>query len=99
MRQNPVRWRHGRVVLLADPCTDARLRPELEGGLDEIRVHTRSSIQRDQRLHTLKTLEPAIADQAPDDGAVLLLDPGLIILPIGACASNFQPLLAAPSDH
>src|SRR4051812_1429357 len=86
MRQNPVRWRHGRVVLLDDPSTDARLGPELEGRLDEIRVQPRSSIQRGQHLHALKTLEPAIADQAPDDGAVLLLDPSLIVLPIGTGA-------------
>lgn len=72
---------------------------QLEWRLEEIDVQPHRVIEANKCCRGFGTHEPAIADQPSNDGAVLLLDPCLIILPIGAGTGHFQPLTSAPRDH
>ncbi len=46
-----------------------------------------------QRSRGGEAFEPSIAAQLPDDGAVLLLDPRLIVLAVGTTSGQLKILL------
>jgi hypothetical protein len=50
----------------------------------EVYIESRSRIEWRQRLGGLPSCEPIVADQLPPHRTVLLFDPGLIVLPVGA---------------
>jgi hypothetical protein len=74
------RFRH--VVALGDARPDAALLSQLEGRLKEVNEESGCGIQTRQRFARTETFESPIADQPPYDGAILLLDPCLVVLPI-----------------
>ncbi|WP_292213606.1 hypothetical protein [Mesorhizobium sp.] len=78
---------------------DTGLLSQLERGLEEIAVQPHCVIETNKRRRGFRTHEPAIADQATNDGTVLLLNPCLIILPISTGTRHFQSLTSAPGDH
>ena len=68
---------------------------EFERRLEEIKVEARDGVQFGQRVGCRHAAEPAISHKAPDEGAVLLLDPGLIVFLVGARARKFETTSAA----
>ncbi|AZN97996.1 MAG: hypothetical protein EOQ42_00595 [Mesorhizobium sp.] len=87
------------MIALNHTRADTGLLSQLERGLEEIAVQPHCVIETNKRRRGFRTHEPAIADQATNDGTVLLLDPCLIILPISTGTRHFQSLTSAPGDH
>lgn len=98
MGQYTLDRRRWRMVALDHTRADMGLLSQLERGLEEIAVQPHCVIETNKR-RGFRTHEPAIADQATNDGTVLLLDPCLIILPISTGTRHFQSLTSAPGDH
>lgn len=62
-------------------------------GLEEVHEQPRRSIEFSQQLGRFQALEPTIANHPAHDGAVLLLDERLIVLPVGR--QRVKTMLAA----
>lgn len=78
------------MIALDHTGADPGLLPQLERRLEQIVVKTHRVINTNERCRRLCTDESPVAYQTSDDDAVLLLDPSLIILPIGAVTGYFQ---------
>lgn len=72
---------------------------ELEGGLEEVHEQTRGAVESRDGLRGGNTLEAAVAQELAHDSAVLLLNPGLVILAVGPRASEFDPMAEAVMDQ
>ena len=81
-RQQPSTRRLGGVISLANTGPDTFLLGELERGLEKVHEQARCGIEARERLARRDALQPSVADEPSDHGPVLLLDPGLIVLPI-----------------
>jgi hypothetical protein len=68
---------------------------ELHAGLEEVGVESEGPVEGVQRLGGGGGLVPVVAHQATDDGTVLLLDVGLIVLAAGARACERNVLFDA----
>ena len=86
VREKPIAWCGRRVVQLLHARAVARLGLEFERRLEEVDVQPRAGVQLRQGLRRFGTAQAAVAHQPPHDGAVLLLDPGLVVLLVGARA-------------
>ena len=78
--QRPVRRRGRRVPALRRPRADAHRLAQLEARLERVHVQPRRGVEPGQRLGGGHALEAAVSDEPPDDRAVLLLHPGLVVL-------------------
>jgi len=56
---------------------------KFEGRLEVVHEEPHRIVETAQFGGGLQAFEPPIADDAPDDGAVLLFDPSLIVLTVG----------------
>lgn len=87
------------MIALADTRPIPMLLCQLERRLKEVHEQARRGIQRRQQPRRGDTLQALIAHGPTDDRAVLLLDPGLIVLPIGAAAGEpYSRLQAVVAD-
>ena len=77
-------------MALPYPRTLARFLRQLERGLEEVHEQPHSRIEMGECGRCLQPFEPPIADHAAHNRAVLLLDPGLIILAIRAAARELD---------
>src|ERR1035437_4965664 len=68
---------------------------QLERGLEEVDVETGNLVESTQCRCFTQTLQAAITNQLANNGSVLLFDPRLIVLSIGAAASENDALLLA----
>ena len=97
--QQPLTGRLWRMVALGDLSALAMLFRQLEGGLEEVHEQPRGAIQARDRLRGGDALEAPIAKKLAHDGAVFLLDPGLVILAIGPRAGEFDPMAQTVLDQ
>ena len=81
--QQSIARRQRLVVALRHTCAIARLLGELEEWLERIQEQSCQRIKSCQLLRRRNALVAAIADHAPHDFAILLLDLGLIVLTNG----------------
>ena len=91
--------RHRRLgweIRLDHPGTPAALLLELERELEQVAVHSCRRKQPTQALCCPHPLKSPITNKPPHDGAVLLLNPGLVIFAIRARTRYLQSLRAAP---
>jgi hypothetical protein len=72
---------------------------QFERGLEEVHEQPRCSVQTRKRLGRSDAFEPAITQQLAHDGAVLLFDPGLVILAIRSRARELDAIAQAVLDH
>src|SRR5580658_10278865 len=72
---------------------------QLERGLEEVYEQPRSPVEARQHLSRGNALEPPITQQLAHDGAVLLFDPGLVILAIRPRAGKLDAIAQAVLDH
>src|ERR1035437_8798562 len=68
---------------------------QLERGLEEVDVETGNLVESTQCRCFTQPLQSAITNQLANNGSVLLFDPRLIVLSIGAAASENDALLLA----
>jgi hypothetical protein len=78
------------MILFLDFRTVARLPSQLEGRLKEVHEQPQRRIQPRQGRSRLQSLVAPVADGAPDHGAVLLFDPGLVVLAVRTTAREHQ---------
>ena len=78
--QSPIGRRGRWVPALRHPGAEPRLLAQLERRLEQVGVQPGRRVEPGQRLGRGHALEPTVAHEAPDDRAVLLLDPGLVVL-------------------
>lgn len=86
------------VIALDDRGANAGPLLELERRLEQVDVQSGGGKESNQGLRRPQALQPAIADQAANDRAVFLLDPGLIVLALGTRPCDLQTVTAAPCD-
>lgn len=94
MGQRPRHRRLRRVIELDHPRAPAGLLPQLERRLQKVAAQPARRIQTGQRFDREQAFEPAVADQAAHERAVLLLDPSLVVLAVRSRARHLEPLLA-----
>jgi hypothetical protein len=87
------------MVALDDTCAHSDLLRELERRLEEMDEQPRGPVEATEHLRCGDTFESAIADRTADDRPVLLLDPSLVVLPVGTRSRELDPVLAAEGDH
>jgi len=58
--------------------------------LEEVHEQPHRGIQTRQQRRRFQALEPAIAGHPADNGAILLFDPGLVVLAIGTAARELD---------
>ena len=89
-RQQARARRLRRRVALPNTAAVARLLRQLERRLEDVHEQARRRVEAGQRLGCRHALQAAVPDHPANDGAVLLLDPGLVVLPIrpGPCELN-----------
>src|SRR5690606_25504220 len=80
MRSKSLRRRGRRIVNFLDLRADALLRLEFERRLEDVDVEPGCRVQTGEDLRVGDTLKALVPNEVPDHRAVLLLDPGLIIL-------------------
>src|ERR1017187_2295199 len=85
------RW----LILLVDSRTFPRLRLQLKGWLEEVDVKTGRFVESPQRRGFTEALQPAITNQLANNRPVLLFNPCLVVLSIGAAAGEDNALLLA----
>lgn len=71
----------------------------LADGTEEVVLQAKQAVQPLQDGEGGAGAVAIIADEAADEEAVALLDPGLIILAIGAAAGKANALAAAPGEQ
>ena len=72
---------------------------ELERRLEEVHVLARCRIETRHHAGRLDPIEPPVADEPPDDRAVLLLHEGLIVFLVGAGPRYLDLLRSAPRNN
>src|SRR6185312_4293885 len=87
------------MVPFGDLSALAILLRQLEGGLEEVHEQARSAIQSGNGLRGSDALETAVAEELAHDGAVLLFDPGLIVLAPRSGARELDPVAEAVLDQ
>ncbi|HMB02522.1 MAG TPA: hypothetical protein VKP69_02145 [Isosphaeraceae bacterium] len=100
MSQEAVARSRGLVILLLDLGALADLGPELERWLEIIHIRADHAVKASQALAGDQAREALIAHEPADDGAILLLDPSLVILLVGprACELDLLLLAIAPKN-
>ena len=83
------------MVALPNPAAVAGLLGELERRLEHVHEQSRGRVEACQRLGPGHALQAAVPDQTADDGAVLLFDPGLVVLAEGPGPGQLDALLPA----
>ena len=68
---------------------------ELERRLKEIDEQARQCVKLCEFVRSDQPFKPAIAHDPPNDGAILLLDKGLIIFPLRSAAREFYSVAKA----
>ena len=74
-----MRCRRG-AVIFANTRAITFFSDQFEGRLEKIHEQAHGTIEFGEKRRCFKTFEPAIANHPPNDGAILLLDEGLIVL-------------------
>src|SRR5437773_6117453 len=97
--QESLTGRLRRMVALEDLCSLTMLCSQFERGLKEVHEQPRGTIQARDRLGGSNALEAPIAQKLAHDGAVFLLDPGLVVLAIWARAGELDPPAQAVLDQ
>src|ERR1035441_3019526 len=83
------------LILLVDSRTFPRLRLQLKGRLEEVDVETGRFVESPQCRGFTKAFQPPITNQLANNRPVLLFDPCLVVLSIGAAAGEDDALLLA----
>jgi len=84
--QDPLVRREGGVIVLADVAADPLFAQELADGAEEVVRQAEQAVEALQDSLGRAGAIAVVAHEAADDEAVALLDPGLIVLAIGAAA-------------
>src|ERR1035441_10775927 len=87
--------RFGELILLVNSRTFPRLRFQLKGWLEEVDVETGRFVESTQCRGFTEAFQPAITNQLANNRPVLLFDPCLVVLSIGAAAGEDDALLLA----
>jgi hypothetical protein len=90
--QQPLAGPRRAAISLAHARAVAVLLGELEGGPEVVDEQPRRRLEPTQPGGGFQPLEAAVADHAPDDGAVLLLDPRLVVHAVGPRAGELDPV-------
>jgi hypothetical protein len=77
--QQSVAWRRRFVVRLLHLGSNPRLLTKLEGRLEVVHVQSDRVIQVRERLARHQPCESPMPNESPDDGTILLFNPGLIV--------------------
>src|SRR4051812_43435052 len=99
MLQEALAWRGRLVVLLLHLGPLTRLGLELERRLEVIHIQSQGLIELPENLSCNDPRETLVAHDSPNDGAILLLDPGLVVLLIGPRARERKLLFLAVSQQ
>ena len=78
-----------------NPRTFPPLGLQLERRLEEVYVEPGYLVKATQRLRGTQSFEPTIANQLADNRTIFLLDPGLVVLMVGAATCKNDALLLA----
>src|SRR5258708_14953266 len=97
--QQPLTGRLRRMVALGHVSALTVLLRELEGGLEEVHEQTRCAVQSRDGLRGGEALKTTVAEQPAHNSAVLLLNPGLIVLAPGTGARELDPMAEAILDE
>src|ERR1019366_5108351 len=87
--------RFGELILLVNSRTFPRLRFQLKGWLEEVDVETGRFVESTQCRGFTEAFQPPITNQLANNRPVLLFDPCLVVLSIGAAAGEDDALLLA----
>jgi hypothetical protein len=87
------------MIPLGDLSALAMLCSQLERGLEEVHEQSRGVIQARDCLGGRNALEAPIPEELAHDGAIFLLDPGLVILAIRTRAGELDPTVEAVLDQ
>src|ERR1039457_3244408 len=87
------------MIAFGHLCSCSAFLGQLKGRLKKINEEPRCCIEASQRLRRGDTLKPAIADHSAHHGAVLLLDPRLIIFSIRTTTGEFDSAADAVFDQ
>ena len=90
--QQALTGRLRRMVALGDLSAFTMFCSQFERGLEEVHEQPRGAIQARDRLRGRDTLKAPIPEKLAHDSAVLLLDPSLVVLAIGARAGELDPM-------
>src|SRR3990172_933936 len=82
--EQPVTWRCRLVIALGDFAPISCLVEQLKRGLEVVHVQAHPSVEVSQGLTGDAPAVAFVSDKASDDSAVLLFDPGLVILSISS---------------
>jgi len=87
------------VIALSDRPAVARLFRQLERGLEEVHEQAERRIEPCQRRRCAQPLVASVANRVPNDRAVLLLDPGLVVLAIRTASRELHARCLAVVPH
>jgi hypothetical protein len=97
--QQPITGGLWRMVAFGYLGPLAMLLRELKRGLEEVHEQPRSAVQSGDRLCGGDALETAVAQKFAHNSAVLLLDPGLVVLTPRSRARELDPMAEAILDQ
>ena len=88
-----------RVIALDDLAADAPLAEELANGAEEVVLQAEQAVQALQDGEGGAGAIAVVADEAADEQAIALFDPGLIVLAIRATPGEADFMAAAPAEQ
>src|SRR5215831_8536562 len=91
--------RLGRIVAFAEPAADAALAHELADGAEEVVLQPEQPVEPLEHRPGGPGAVAIVADEPADEQAVALLDPGLIVLAVGAAAGEAHSPTLAPAEQ
>ena len=86
------------VIAFRHPDADPGLRSQFERGLEEVHEEPGRLIEPSQDPNRREPFKPSVSDQPSDDRAVLLFDPGLIVLAIGPRPRELDRMVVTVRD-
>src|SRR5574339_422228 len=89
----------GGVVALHDLAPDPVLAQQFADRAEEVVLEAEQTVEALQDRPRRAGAEAVVADEAAHEQAVALLDPGLVILAIGAPAGEADAVVAAPAEQ
>src|SRR5881296_2146026 len=87
------------IVAFANLTADALLTEELADRAEEVELQTEQTVEALQHGEGRARAVPVVADQAADDQAVALFDPGLIVLAVRPAAREADVSTPAPGEQ
>ena len=97
-RQEPGARGSRQVIAFRHPGTDPGLRSQFERRLEEVHEKPGRLIEPSQDPNRREPFKPSVSDQPSDDRAVLLFDPGLVVLAVGPRPRELDRMVMTVGD-